>query len=79
MSIEVVAIHTSEGYLVPRTQKNALIQSEDEAADQALRMARDGEVLTVDGSIVKVQADTLCIYGDSPSALDFVKKNKPLL
>jgi UPF0271 protein len=71
--------YTSEGYLVPRTQKNALIQSEDEAADQALRMARDGEVLAVDGSIVKVQADTLCIHGDSPSALDFVKKIKPLL
>ncbi|QWE18127.1 LamB/YcsF family protein [Polynucleobacter corsicus] len=79
MSIEVVAIHTSEGYLVSRTQKNALIQSGDEAADQALRMARDGEVLTVDCSIVKVQADTLCIHGDSPSALDFVKKIKPLL
>jgi len=71
--------YTSEGFLVPRTQANALIKSEDEAAEQALRMARDGEVLAEDGSIVRVQADTLCIHGDSPSALDFVKKIKPLL
>jgi UPF0271 protein len=42
-------------------------------------MARDGEVVALDGSTIKVQADTLCIHGDSPSALDFVKKIKPLL
>jgi UPF0271 protein len=45
----------------------------------SLRMAKDGEVIALDGSIVYVQADTLCIHGDSPSALDFVKKIKPLL
>ena len=71
--------YTPEGYLVPRTQANALIKSGDQVADQALRMARDGEVLALDGSIVKVQADTLCIHGDSSSALDFVKKIRPLL
>ena len=71
--------YTPEGYLVPRSQPNALIQDEDEAAEQAVRMAREGEVTALDGSTVKVQADTLCIHGDSPSALDFVKKIKPLL
>ena len=71
--------YTPEGYLVPRSQSNALIQDEDEAAEQAVRMAREGEVTALDGSTVKVQADTLCIHGDSPSALDFVKKIKPLL
>ena len=71
--------YTPQGYLVPRSQLNALIQNQDEAAEQALRMAKDGEVIALDGSIVKVQADTLCIHGDSPSALDFVKKIKPLL
>jgi len=71
--------YTPQGYLVPRSQANALIQNQDEAAEQALRMAKDGEVIALDGSIVYVQADTLCIHGDSPSALDFVKKIKPLL
>jgi UPF0271 protein len=42
-------------------------------------MALKGEVIALDGSTIKVQADTLCIHGDSPSALDFVKKIKPLL
>lgn len=71
--------YTSEGYLVPRTQAGALIESEDEAAAQAIRMAQKGEVVALDGSIVKVKADTLCIHGDSPTALDFAKKIKALL
>jgi len=68
--------YTSEGYLVPRTQPGALIENEDQAAAQALRMAQKGEVVALDGSIVKVQADTLCIHGDSPTALAFAKKIK---
>jgi len=71
--------YTPEGYLVPRTQANAMIETEDEAVEQVLRMANEGEVIALDGSVVKVQADTLCIHGDSPSALDFVRKIKPLL
>jgi len=71
--------YTSEGYLVPRTQPGALIESEDQAASQAMQMVQKGEVLALDGSIVKVQADTLCIHGDSPTALDFVKKINALL
>ena len=71
--------YTSEGYLVPRTQLGALIENEDQAAAQALRMAQKGEVVALDGSIIKVQADTLCIHGDSPTALDFVKKINALL
>jgi UPF0271 protein len=71
--------YTPEGYLVPRNQANAMIKTEDEAVEQVLRMANEGEVIALDGSVVKVQADTLCIHGDSPSALDFVRKIRPLL
>ena len=71
--------YTPEGYLVPRNQANAMIKTEDEAVGQALRMANEGEVIAIDGSVVKVQADTLCIHGDGPSALDFVRKIRPLL
>ena len=71
--------YTPEGYLVPRSQANAMIEDEGEAVAQALRMANEGEVIASDGSLVKVQADTLCIHGDGPSALEFVKKIRSLL
>ena len=71
--------YTPEGYLAPRSQANAMIEDEVEAVAQALRMANEGEVVALDGSVIKVQADTLCIHGDGPSALEFVKKIRPLL
>ena len=71
--------YTPEGYLVPRKHANALIETEDEAIKQVLRMTNESEVVALDGAIVKVQADTLCIHGDGPSALDFVRKIRPLL
>jgi len=71
--------YTPEGYLAPRGQANAMIEDEAEAVDQALLMANEGKVIAMDGSVIKVQADTLCIHGDGPSALDFVKKIRSLL
>lgn len=71
--------YTPEGYLAPRGQANAMIEDEAEAVDQALLMANEGKVIALDGSVIKVQADTLCIHGDGPSALDFVKKIRSLL
>jgi UPF0271 protein len=71
--------YTPEGYLAPRNQANAMIEDEGEAVAQALRMANEGEVIALDGSVVKVHADTLCIHGDGPSALEFMKKIRSLL
>ena len=71
--------YTSEGYLVSRSEPRALIEDEDEAAQQALRMATSGEVLSIDQKLVKLEADTLCIHGDGPSALDFARKIRSLL
>lgn len=71
--------YTSEGYLVSRSEPRALIEDENEAAQQALRMAASGEVLSIDQKLVKLEADTLCIHGDGPSALDFARKIRSLL
>jgi len=71
--------YTSQGYLVPRSEVGALIEDEDEAAQQAVRMASSNEVLSIDQKLVKLQADTLCIHGDGPSALDFARKIRSLL
>jgi UPF0271 protein len=71
--------YTSEGYLVSRSEPRALIEDEYEAAHQALRMAASGEVLSIDQKLVKLEADTLCIHGDGPSALDFARKIRSLL
>jgi len=32
-------------------------------------MARDGTVVAVDGSVIRLDADTLCLHGDNPAAV----------
>ncbi len=58
-----------DGSIMPRNEARALITDPQEAADQALRLARDHSVVASDGSRVEVRADTICIHGDTPGAV----------
>jgi 5-oxoprolinase (ATP-hydrolysing) subunit A len=60
--------YTSQGTLVPRTQKGALIHDPQEVADRALRIVREQRVTSIDGHAVSLRAQTLCIHGDTPGA-----------
>jgi UPF0271 protein len=71
--------YRADGSLVPRSRPDALIAAEDEAAAQVLRMVRSGEVVAVTGEVVKVQADTICLHGDSPHAVAFARRLRATL
>ena len=71
--------YTQEGFLVPRTQVGAVIEDESEALKQVMSMAKEGIVIAIDSSEIKIQADTLCIHGDNPHAVEFAKKIKAAL
>jgi UPF0271 protein len=62
-----------DGSLTPRTRPDALITDESESVAQVLSMVGKGTVVAVDGTTVKVQADTVCIHGDKPTAVPFVQ------
>ena len=66
--------YTKEGFLVPRTQAGAVIEDEAAALEQVMQMTKKGQVTAIDGSIIKIQADTLCIHGDNPHAVEFARK-----
>ncbi|GAA1861256.1 5-oxoprolinase subunit PxpA [Microbacterium koreense] len=57
------------GALVPRGQPGALLDSPEVVAARAVRLARHGEVEAVDGSVVRTRAVSMCLHGDSPSAV----------
>ncbi|NLI46348.1 MAG: LamB/YcsF family protein [Acidobacteria bacterium] len=60
--------YEADGTLRDRRHADALIHDPGEAAAQAVRIACDGQVTAVDGTVVPVDARTLCIHGDSPGA-----------
>ncbi|MCA0970487.1 LamB/YcsF family protein [Halobacillus litoralis] len=73
---EVFADRTyqQDGSLTPRTEANAMIHDADVAVDRVIRMIQDQKVEAVDGHDITIQADTICVHGDEPEALQFVQK-----
>jgi len=63
-----------DGTLVPRGEARALITDPDEAADQAVAIARDRAVTAADGARVAVRADTLNLHGDTPGAAAIARR-----
>ncbi|WP_426005521.1 LamB/YcsF family protein [Paenarthrobacter sp. NyZ202] len=59
-----------DGTLVPRSQDGAVLHDPEAVVAQAVRLATRAEVVAVDGSVVSVRADSLCIHGDTPGAVD---------
>ncbi len=71
--------YLANGKLVPRGQAGAMIADEDEAVRRVLRMVKEGVVEAVDGTVVPVAADTVCIHGDNPHAVAFAKRLRAAL
>ncbi len=57
-----------DGTLRSRKLEDAVIRNPEEAAWQALGIAERGVVIANDGTEVSVNAQTLCIHGDTPGA-----------
>jgi UPF0271 protein len=62
--------YQSNGQLTPRYMDHALIIDPAEATRQVLTMVFDQEIKTDDGTMIDVDAATICIHGDHPHALD---------
>jgi UPF0271 protein len=62
--------YMADGTLVPRSHEGAVLHDVDAIVERAVRLATKGEVLALDGTLVKVQPDSLCIHGDTPGAVE---------
>jgi UPF0271 protein len=65
--------YLSDGSLLPRTHPDALLHDPSVSAARILRLLREGVVRTSDGADLALQADTVCIHGDTPDAVEFAK------
>ncbi|MEN9319915.1 MAG: hypothetical protein RLZZ309_902 [Bacteroidota bacterium] len=72
---EVFADRTyqANGQLTPRYLDHALITDPNESAQQVLSMVLDQEIKTHDGTMIAVNAETICIHGDHPDAVEIAK------
>jgi len=65
-----------DGTLTSRQESNAMIHDSELAITRVIRMIKEGKVEAVNGTDIEIQADTICVHGDDPQALEFVTKLK---
>jgi UPF0271 protein len=61
--------YTPEATLVPRNRPNALLTDTDAVVERAVRLAERGEIVAVDGTVLRSSARSLCLHGDTPGAV----------
>ncbi|WP_034993382.1 LamB/YcsF family protein [Liquorilactobacillus vini] len=64
--------YLADGSLVPRSQANAVITDPQKVAAHVLEMVKTHAVTAIDGTKVKLQADSVCVHGDNQAALAIV-------
>ena len=62
--------YEGDGSLTPRRLAEAVLTEPERAAERAVRMVRDGQVVARDGSTFSVKVDTICVHGDTPGAAE---------
>jgi UPF0271 protein len=61
--------YTPEGTLVSRSLPGSVLEDPAQVAEHVLRMATESAVRAVDGAILKIRAESICVHGDSPGAV----------
>jgi UPF0271 protein len=62
--------YLKDGTLAPRSTEGSVIVDPALAAAQAVSIVRERQAFTAEGEPVPIQADTLCLHGDNPRAVD---------
>ena len=70
---------SADGTLVPRSVHGSVLHDTEEIARRSLKMVTEGKVTAITGDEIAVQADSLCLHGDTPGAVDTARQIKRTL
>lgn len=71
--------YNPDGSLVSRTKPGSVLKDVEAVVAQSLRLATSQEIRAVDGSILKVAAESICLHGDTPGAVAMASAVKQAL
>jgi len=66
--------YTPQGTLVSRREPGAVLHEPERVAERMLALVRTGEIESVHGKRVRLQADSICVHGDSPDAVAMARR-----
>lgn len=71
--------YNPDGTLVPRSQPGAMIHDPNIAVPRVVRMVTEGKVTAINGEDIHICADSICVHGDNPEAIEFVSSIRTAL
>lgn len=71
--------YNPDGSLVSRAEPNAVLHDPQAVAERVLRLVQTGQVEAIDGSLVDVDAQSICFHGDSQGSIDMARAARELL
>jgi 5-oxoprolinase (ATP-hydrolysing) subunit A len=76
VALEIFAdrAYEPDGQLVSRRKPGAVIHDPDVVVARAVRMVKERAVTAIDGSLVALEADTICVHGDTPGSDDLAAR-----
>lgn len=66
--------YTPEGHLVSRREAGAVLHDAERIADRMIRLALDHTLEAIDGSTIRIEAESICIHGDSQGAVAIARE-----
>jgi len=62
-----------DGQLVPRGDPGAVLHDPAQIAERVLSMVKTGTATAIDGSVIAIEVESVCVHGDSPGALQIAR------
>lgn len=67
------------GYLLKRSKKGALLATAELVELQVKQLIETSSITTINGNIINLEVDSICVHGDNPIAVKLIKKLAKLL
>ncbi len=71
--------YTAQGALAGRKLPGAVIHDVDEVVARVMKMVQQKTVTTLDGTELPINADTICVHGDTPGAVEMISRIRSAL
>ncbi len=65
--------YNPDGTLVSRKLPGAVLHDHKLVAEKVLKMVKEGKVVCINGTEIELSAETICVHGDNPAALELVQ------
>lgn len=69
----------ADGTLVARREPGAVIHDPQTVAQRMLQLITQGGINSVEGTFTPIQADSICVHGDTPGAVEMARRVRQLL